>query len=48
MAKYGMSLCMLGLAEEPRGRGIAANALWPLTTIATAAVRNVPGAATRC
>ena len=37
MAKYGMSLCMLGLAEEFRGR-VAANALWPRTTIATAAI----------
>ncbi|WP_083469111.1 SDR family oxidoreductase [Methylobacterium variabile] len=43
MAKYGMSLCVLGLAAELRGRGIAANALWPLTTIATSAVRNVLG-----
>ncbi len=38
LSKYGMSLCMLGLAEEYRGEGIACNALWPRTTIATAAV----------
>src|SRR3974390_178578 len=38
LSKYGMSLCMLGLAEEYRGSGIACNALWPRTTIATAAV----------
>lgn len=43
MAKFGMSLCVLGLAGELRGRGIAANALWPRTTIATAAVRNLLG-----
>jgi len=38
LSKYGMSLCMLGLAEEFRAAGIACNALWPRTTIATAAV----------
>ena len=38
LSKYGMSLCMLGLAEEYRADGIACNALWPRTTIATAAV----------
>ena len=38
MSKYGMSMVMLGLAEELRGDGIACNALWPRTTIATAAV----------
>jgi citronellol/citronellal dehydrogenase len=43
MAKYGMSLCVLGLAGELRGRGIAVNALWPRTTIATAAVKNLLG-----
>lgn len=43
MAKFGMSLCVLGLAGELRGRGIAVNALWPRTTIATAAVRNLLG-----
>ncbi|MCP5432367.1 MAG: NAD(P)-dependent oxidoreductase [Alphaproteobacteria bacterium] len=39
MAKYGMSLCVLGFAEEFRGEGIAANALWPRTGIATSAIR---------
>ena len=39
MAKYGMSLVVLGLAGELRGKGIAVNALWPRTTIATAAVQ---------
>src|SRR5919199_1598694 len=43
LAKYGMSLCVLGLAGELRGRGIALNALWPRTTIATSAVRNLLG-----
>jgi citronellol/citronellal dehydrogenase len=38
LSKYGMSLCMLGLAEAYRTEGIACNALWPRTTIATAAV----------
>lgn len=38
MAKYGMSLCVLGMAEEFRKDGIACNALWPRTAIATAAV----------
>jgi citronellol/citronellal dehydrogenase len=38
LSKYGMSLCMLGLAEEYRAHGIACNALWPRTTIATSAV----------
>ena len=41
MAKYGMSLTTLGLAEELRDRGIAVNSLWPRTLIATAAVRNL-------
>jgi citronellol/citronellal dehydrogenase len=44
LAKYGMSRCTLGFAEEFRDLGIAANALWPRTTIATAAVRNLFGA----
>ncbi|MDB6105738.1 MAG: short-chain dehydrogenase/reductase [Gammaproteobacteria bacterium] len=39
IAKYGMSLCMLGMAEEFRADGIACNALWPRTTIATSAIR---------
>lgn len=43
MAKYGMSLCVLGMAEEYRGQGVAFNALWPRTAIATAAIRNVIG-----
>ena len=43
IAKYGMSLVTLGLAEEWRERGIAANSLWPRTTIATAAVQNLLG-----
>ncbi len=43
MAKYGMSLVVLGLAGELRQHGIAVNALWPRTTIATAAVRNLLG-----
>ncbi len=38
MAKYGMSQCVLGMAEEFRGEGIAVNALWPRTVIATAAL----------
>jgi citronellol/citronellal dehydrogenase len=43
IAKYGMSLVVLGLAEELKGDGIAVNALWPRTTIATAAIRNILG-----
>src|SRR6478735_8785763 len=43
IAKYGMSLCVLGLAGELRGRGIGVNALWPRTTIATSAIRNLLG-----
>jgi len=43
MAKYGMSLCVLGMAEEFREVGIAVNALWPKTVIATAAVQNLLG-----
>jgi citronellol/citronellal dehydrogenase len=43
MAKFGMSLCVLGLAGELRRQGIAVNALWPRTTIATAAVNNLLG-----
>ncbi len=43
IAKYGMSLCVLGMSEEFRDRDIAVNALWPLTAIDTAAVRNVIG-----
>ncbi|HEX2019101.1 MAG TPA: NAD(P)-dependent oxidoreductase [Aurantimonas sp.] len=43
MAKFGMSMCTLGMAEEFRRDGIAVNSLWPLTAIDTAAVRNVLG-----
>ena len=43
MSKYGMSMCVLGLAEELRDDHIAVNALWPKTTIATAAVNNLLG-----
>lgn len=43
IAKYGMSLVVLGLAGELRKKGIAVNALWPRTTIATAAVKNLLG-----
>jgi citronellol/citronellal dehydrogenase len=43
MAKYGMSLCVLGMAEEFRSAGVAVNALWPRSTIATAAVQNLLG-----
>jgi citronellol/citronellal dehydrogenase len=43
MAKFGMSLCTLGMAAEFREDGIAVNSLWPLTVIDTAAVRNLLG-----
>jgi citronellol/citronellal dehydrogenase len=43
MAKFGMSLCALGLAEELRPMGIASNTLWPRTAVATAAIRNLRG-----
>ena len=43
MAKYGMSLCVLGHAEEFRRFGVAVNALWPRTVIDTAALRMIPG-----
>lgn len=43
MSKYGMSMIMMGLAEELKPHRIAANALWPRTTIATAAVQNLLG-----
>ena len=42
MAKYGMSLTTLGLAEELKGDGISVNSLWPCTLIDTAAIRNMP------
>jgi citronellol/citronellal dehydrogenase len=43
MAKYGMSMCVLGHAEEFRPYGIAVNALWPRTVIQTAALQMIPG-----
>lgn len=43
MAKYGMSLTTLGLAEELKADAIAVNSLWPATLINTAAIRNLPG-----
>ena len=43
MAKYGMSLCALGIAEEFGHLGIASNTLWPRTMVATAAVQNLLG-----
>jgi citronellol/citronellal dehydrogenase len=43
IAKYGMSMCALGMAEEFRADGIAFNTLWPRTVIATAAVKNLLG-----
>jgi citronellol/citronellal dehydrogenase len=42
MAKFGMSLVVLGLAGELRGK-VAVNALWPRTTIATSAIKNIVG-----
>jgi citronellol/citronellal dehydrogenase len=44
MAKYGMSMCVLGMAEEFREQGVAVNALWPRTAIATAATQMLGGA----
>ena len=43
LAKFGMSLCVLGMAGELRDRGVGVNALWPRTTIATAAIANILG-----
>jgi citronellol/citronellal dehydrogenase len=43
MAKYGMSMCVLGMAAEFKAAGVAVNALWPKTAIATAAVKNLLG-----
>jgi len=43
MAKYGMSMCVLGMSEEFKEEGVAVNALWPRTSIATAAVNNLLG-----
>jgi citronellol/citronellal dehydrogenase len=45
IAKYGMSMCVLGMSEEFRASGIGVNALWPRSVIATAAVAMIPGAA---
>ncbi len=47
MAKYGMSLCVLGMAEEFRADGVAVNALWPRTAIDTAAITLIAGEDTR-
>jgi citronellol/citronellal dehydrogenase len=41
MSKYGMSMCVLGMAEEFRQQGVAFNALWPRTVIATAALNQL-------
>lgn len=43
MAKFGMTLCALGIAEEMRSAGVASNTLWPRTLVATAAVQNLLG-----
>ena len=43
MSKYGMSMCVLGMAEEFKHDGIAVNALWPRTAIDTAALQMIPG-----
>jgi len=43
MAKYGMSMCVLGMSEEFKDEGIAVNALWPQTGVATAALQNTEG-----
>ena len=47
MSKYGMSLCVLGMAEEFRDKGVAVNALWPRTAIDTEAIRLISGAEAR-
>ena len=47
IAKYGMSMCVLGMAEEFRDQGVAVNALWPRTVIATAALTMIPGMSAR-
>ncbi|MHC4378169.1 MAG: SDR family oxidoreductase [Planctomycetota bacterium] len=48
IAKFGMSLCTLGMSGELREQGVAVNSLWPRTTIATAAVRNLLGGEEMC
>lgn len=45
ISKYGMSMLVMGLSQELRSEGIAVNALWPRTTIATAAISNIVGGA---
>ena len=47
IAKYGMSMCVLGMAEEFREAGVAVNALWPRTVVATAALAMIPGMSAR-
>ena len=47
IAKYGMSMCVLGMAEEFRPLGVAVNALWPRTIIATSALAMIPGMSER-
>jgi citronellol/citronellal dehydrogenase len=47
MAKYGMSMCVLGLADELKRDGIGVNALWPRTAIDTAALAMIPGVDTQ-
>jgi citronellol/citronellal dehydrogenase len=47
LAKYGMSLCVVGMAEEFKDRGVAVNALWPRTAIDTAAITYIAGEETR-
>jgi citronellol/citronellal dehydrogenase len=47
MAKYGMSLCVIGMAEEFRKQGVAVNALWPRTAIDTEAIRLISGEESR-
>ena len=46
MAKYGMSMCVLGMAEEFKSKGVAVNALWPATGIATSAMKMIGGVET--
>lgn len=48
MSKFGMSMCVLGMAEEFRSEGIAVNALWPATFIYTAAMNHVGGEPEKC
>ncbi len=48
IAKYGMSMCVVGMAAEFRSKGVAVNALWPKTPIATSAIRNLTGGEALC